>query len=111
MLQTLIRLTATPTPVPEKGWFEKFIEKGTYSEVEDTDLIGGAVKEWLLAGLMELLKGLFEFISPFVEWGCKTIIVGCALIYLTSHERKYIATGLKWFLIFIVYCFLRGVIR
>lgn len=112
LLQRLIWLTATPTPEPDKGWFEEFIERGRQSRTDaDTKIIDGVFGQWLKGELIELLKDAFNFISPIVDWGCKLIIASCVLIFLITYERKYVATALKWFLIFIIYCFIKGAMK
>ena len=110
MLKTLVRLTATPTPEP--SWFEQFIERGRYRDIEDAGILGGKTKEWIIDGFIELTKALFELISPFIEWGCKIIIVSCVMIIFASgYERKYVAAALKWFVIFLIYCFIKGAVK
>jgi hypothetical protein len=68
----------------------------------------GAIMKWVTDGLTYVGKSLLNCLDPFLNWGCKTIIVACYLIFYCSGERKYIATGLKFGIIFVIYCEIWG---
>lgn len=70
------------------------------------DLIKDAIKKlgnWII-------KGLVYTLSPFVIWGCKIIIVWCIVIYFLNQDSKQISTGMKVFLIYIIFLMIRGAV-
>jgi hypothetical protein len=65
---------------------------------------------WIVDGIVYLVRELFDVLNPFMEWGSKFIIISCVIIYYCSLDKKYIASGLKWGIIFIFWISLRGVV-
>lgn len=79
--------------------------------VGDTfDWFGDKTKESISNFSLWLITSLFNFLQPFVEWGSKSIIVICILIYYCTHDKKASSVGMKWFFIYLVFCMIRGAI-
>lgn len=54
-----------------------------------------------------LIKGV-ELFDPIVTYGIGIMIVVCALIFFCSKDRKATARGIKGFILYVIWCFLRG---
>lgn len=96
------------TPIPEK--VHKYVNSATSSLNEgekDYGAIAGAIKDLIL----DVLSWVFNGISPFVEWGCKIVIVSCIVIYYCSQEKKYIGTGIKFAIGFILFLTIRSALN
>lgn len=103
----LIRLTTTPTPtqVPEKKF--PYLNSAT-SDVSVGEYDYGALGKWIVDGLAYFGEKLLYYLDPIVSWGGRIVIVSCFIIYYCSGERKYIAAGLKWLIVVVVFWSLRG---
>lgn len=77
---------------------------------------GGIVLKWFTDGFKEqitnlfqwILTGLFNILTPFIEWGCKIFIVWCVVLLYCSGDKKNISSGLKCLLIYIVFFLIKG---
>lgn len=91
------------------------------NKIKDMDIIGGWAGDQLnnftdnfKAGLNEIghwiVTGFFEITTPFFNWGCKSIIVMCVIIYYCSQDKKAISRGLWTMFAFILFFMLRSVV-
>lgn len=74
------------------------------------DWLGNKTRESILDFFRWLLTELFNFLQPFLEWGCKSIIVVCILIYYCTNDKRATSVGMKWFFVYLIFCMIRGVI-
>jgi hypothetical protein len=92
-------ITAIPTEPPKHPW----VNSATAGNGNDLG--------WIVDGFVYLVEKIFLMVSPVINWGSKIIIVSCVIIYFCSGEKKYISAGLKWGIIFVIYCSIRSCIK
>lgn len=80
------------------------------SGTNDNGWFGDKFKKALVDFGYWFVHGLFDLLSPFVEWGCKLVIVWCIVTMFCTKDTKSITAGLKAFLIFLVFIMIRGAI-
>jgi len=89
---------------------------------KDTEFVGGWVgdgidwfgesfKKALIDFGKWLLQGLFDILSPFIEWGSKSVIVACIIIFYCTQDKKAVSTGIKFFFIYIIFLMIRSTIQ
>lgn len=74
------------------------------------DYFGKKFRESLVDFGVWLLTGLFNIITPFVEWGSKSVIVVCIIIFYCNKDRKAISVAIVWFFVYIIFMMIRGVV-
>lgn len=101
-----------PTPVPDKdnGWMEDIFKRGKVEVPENAGFAGGWLKNELSEALSWIGDTFLDYIGPFINWGSRIIIVSCFIIFFCSGERKYIASALKWGVIYLLYLTIRGAV-
>jgi ABC-type proline/glycine betaine transport system permease subunit len=93
----------------------------TYSEETEDKIIGGWLGDgidWLgenfKKGLIEIVNwiitGLFNVLTPIINWGCKSIIVLCFIVYFCSYDKRAISKAIWTFFIYILFFMLRSVV-
>ncbi|HWT74332.1 MAG TPA: hypothetical protein VN258_06395 [Mobilitalea sp.] len=92
-------ISAIPTEPPKYPW----VNSATSGNSHDLG--------WIVDGLIYLVERMFLMASPVINWGSRIIIVSCVIIYFCSSDKKYISAGIKWGIIFTVYCTIRGAIK
>lgn len=92
-------LIALPTEAPKHPW------------VNSATAGNGNNYGWIVDGLIYIVQRLFLLLSPFINWGSRIIIISCVIIYFCSSDKKYLSAGIKWGLIFVVYCAIRSSIK
>lgn len=55
-----------------------------------------------------IVTSLLDFLSPFVIWGCRTIIVWCLVTFYCTKDTKALSTGMKFFLIYLIFLMIRS---
>jgi len=83
------------------------VNSATSGDTPDYGLVG----QWFSDGCAWIGQNVMSFLDPFLNWGCKIIIVSCFIIYYCSGERKYIASGIKFGIIFVLYCAIWGAVK
>lgn len=73
--------------------------------------IGDQIKDGIVDGFAWLGKSIIEVAFPVLEWGCRFVIIGCVIMCFCGRDEKRISTAIKFFLIYIVLCFLEGLIK
>lgn len=63
--------------------------------------MGDSIKDGLVSFCNWALSSLLTFTEPFYNWGCKSIIVICILIFFLTGDKKTLTTALKTFFVFI----------
>jgi hypothetical protein len=87
----------------------------------DMQIVGGWVGNGLDSfvdnikkGLLEIgnwiVEGFFKLTSPFADYGIKSLIVVCFVVYYCSQDNRAISTGIKWIMIYILYILIRSVV-
>lgn len=71
---------------------------------------GDSFKKGLVQFGIWFVNGFFYLTKPFMEWGCKSIIVASVIIYVCSQDPKCIRTGLKFFFIYLAYTMIRSAV-
>jgi hypothetical protein len=94
----------------DDGNSEKNADQSSGLTQETFNWIGDQVKDSLKDFGSWLIHGLFDILSPFIEWGAKSIIVACIVIYFCTEDKRAISTGMKFFFIYLIFMMIRGVI-
>jgi hypothetical protein len=94
------------------------VSSATSGDGQDNGLIGDAVnwfgdkfKDGLVQFGIWFAKGLFYITQPFIQWGCKSVIVASIVTYYCSHDPKSIRIGLKFFFIYLAYNMIRSALQ
>jgi hypothetical protein len=74
------------------------------------DWFGEEFKKSFVEFCTWLVVGLFNVLTPFVEWGCKLVIVWCVVTLFCSGDKKLLTTASKCFLIYLLFFMIRSVI-
>jgi hypothetical protein len=93
--------------------FESNVNSVTAGDGTGKGIVGDIreeIKNGIIDGFTWLVKSFFDVTLPFIEWGCKFLIIGSVIVFFCSHDTKYLSSAIKWGLIFIIVCFLRSVI-
>lgn len=98
-------MAPVPTEVPEKKY--KYINSAT-SDLKVGEKDYGLVGDLLEDAIAWLSDKMLDILEPFINWGARLIIVACILIYTCTSERKYIASAIKWGIIFTVFWAIRS---
>lgn len=64
--------------------------------------------EYIEQQIEKAWQWIIKIVDPFALYGVSAVIVVCALIWFCSHDNKAISKGLKWFFVYVAYCFFRG---
>jgi hypothetical protein len=83
------------TPIPSHPWVNSVTS-------------GDGGYGWIVDAILWVAGKLFEILSPFINWGSQILIVACVLIYICSREKKYLASSLKWGIVYIVFWVIKG---
>ena len=83
----------------------------------ETEIVGGLLGDSLngfvdsfKAGLIEIARWLFEIITPFIDWGSKSVIIICLVIFYLSGDPKAISTSIKAFFVYLIFMMIRSVV-
>lgn len=106
--------------------FSAIINKFIFTISEDDGFVGGVVGDKLkdvgdnvssqiskgiVDGFTACARALFDFLSPFVEWGTKFTIVCCIVVYFcNSQDKKCISLALKCFFLYLLYMAIASVV-
>lgn len=75
---------------------------------ESESWFGEAFRTAFIDFVKWITNGIFDTLTPFVEWGCKIFIVWCVVLLYCSGEKKNISSGLKCLLIYIIFFLIKG---
>jgi hypothetical protein len=101
---------------PSRGILENaynnFTEDFKTAIMESWHAIGKSIHDGLVTFGESVLKGLVFLLEPLVNFGCKSVILYCIIIYYCTdgQDKTTIKLGLKALLIFIIFEYLRGTI-
>lgn len=93
--------------------FESNVNSVTSGDGTGKGIVGDIseeIKNGIVDGFAWLGRCICEVVFPVMEWGCKLIIIGSIIVFFCSRDTKSISVGIKFFLAFIVLCFLEGLI-
>lgn len=103
-LTQFVSTSPTPTSVPFIGGVLGG-EMNDGSHAIDQPTIGESIIDLII----DIFKGIFIILTPFFEWGSKTIIIICCIMFYCTRDKRLVTKGMKWFFVYIAFLMMRGV--
>lgn len=82
----------------------------TSGDGTDKGKIIQAIKDGIVELLIWIVEGLFTILTPFIDWGCKSVIVISVIIFFCNKDKKAITVAMKSFFLFLIFMMIRGVV-
>lgn len=107
-------VTQNPNESKDKGIlgdaYNNFTEDFKLAIMDSWNSITKDIHSGLASFGETIIKGLVQFLSPIVEWGCKSFIAYCVIIYYCTdgQDKKSVKMGITAIIIFILFEYIKG---